>query len=533
MERRLLKPGEDWDRLDETFRWSVPEYFNIAEACCDSWARSDPDRVAIIDADEGGPDWTYGALKDASDRLAAVWAGEGLGKGDRVAILLPQSPMVMIAHFAAYKLGAIVVPLFSLFSGDALAYRLSDSGTSVVVTDAAGAEKLAPLVPDLPNLHAIFTTDSTGRDAWAAIRAAAPLANLEKTRADDPAILIYTSGTTGPPKGALHAHRYLLGHLPSIELHHRWFPQPGDTGWTPADWAWIGGLMDLAMPCLYFGVPLVSRRFAKFDAAKAWNLIARYNIRTLFVPPTALRLMRQAPVPRGVAIRSISSGGEALGQGLQDWARDTLGVEVSEIYGQTECNIVISSVPGFMDTRDGAMGRPVPGVKMSIRDPEGRALPDGEMGEICIKRGTPVMFLEYWNKPDKTHDKFHGDWLRTGDLGRRDADGLYTFVSRDDDVITSSGYRIGPTEIETCLTSHPAVVMCAVVGAPDEMRTESVVAHIVLAEGTNWTDDLQAELVDLVRTRVSPHVAPRQIKVHKTLPTTATGKIIRRALREG
>jgi acetyl-CoA synthetase len=530
MNRRLIAQPGPWEEMRAAFRWEIPARFNMAEACCDSWAREAPDRVALIDASDGDRRWSYAQLKDASDRLATVMAGAGVGKGDRVAVLLPQGPAVLITHFAAYKLGAVLLPLFALFGDDALRYRLSDSGTKLVVTDATGVAKLDGIRGDLSDLAEVLSVDGGARDFWAEIAAAQPLPRPEDTAADDPAVLIYTSGTTGPPKGVLHAHRFLLGHLPSIELHHRFFPQPGDCGWTPADWAWIGGLMDLAMPCLYYGVPLVSLRMRKFDPAEAWDLIKRLKIRNLFLPPTALKLMRPAPVPEGVEIRSISSGGESLGAELLEWGRQALGVEISEIYGQTECNIFIISVPGLMETRPGSMGRPVPGAEVAILDPEGRPVPPGEVGEICIRRGTPVMFLEYWGLPEKTAEKFHGDWMRTGDLGVCDEGGLYTYVARDDDVITSAGYRIGPSEIENCLVGHPDVVMAAVVGEPDPLRTEVVVAHVVLREGAEW-EGLEEELIQRVRDHVSPHLAPRRVDRHDSLPMTATGKILRRALR--
>ncbi|ARE38730.1 Acetyl-coenzyme A synthetase [Rhodovulum sp. P5] len=530
-DRRLLPVQDSWDAMRGRFRWAVPERFNIAQACCDDWAGAEPGRVAVIDASDGDRAWTYGALKDASDRLATVLAGLGVGAGDRVAVLLPQAPAVLIAHFAAYKLGAVVLPLFTLFGPDALEYRLADSGARLVVTDADGAEKLAGLRDRLPDLTEVLSVNGgKARDLWAEIAAADPLRAPRDTLAKDPAVLIYTSGTTGPPKGALHAHRFLIGHLPSIELHHRGFPQPGDCGWTPADWAWIGGLMDMAMPCLYYGVPLVACRMRKFDVAEAWALIDRLKVRNLFLPPTALKLMRQVPVPAGVSLRSVGSGGESLGADLLNWGRQALGLEICEFYGQTECNLVITCVPELMDAPPGAMGRATPGFDVAVIDADGTPLPPGELGEIAVRKGAASMFLGYWGLREKTEAKFTGDWMRTGDLGMCDGQGHFTYVSRDDDVITSSGYRIGPTEIENCLTGHPDVVMAAAVGEPDPERTEIVVAHVVLRDGAAW-EGLEAALIQRVRDHVSPHVAPRRVVRADSLPMTATGKIMRRELR--
>ncbi|MBT8408406.1 MAG: AMP-binding protein, partial [Alphaproteobacteria bacterium] len=244
--------GADWDTHLRGFRWRVPKRFNIAEVCCDAWARAEPARVAIRHVGQDGSvtGWSYGALRSASNRLANALAARGVRRGDRVALVLPQGPEVMIAHFAAYKLGAIVLPMVTLFGPDALAYRLGDSGASALVCDPVSLGRVQGLAADLPALREIYVTGTgTGpgpdgvRGFWAEIDAAQENITAAPTGPDDPACLIYTSGTTGPPKGALHAHRYLLGHLPSVELHHELLPQPGDVGWTPADWAWIGGLM--------------------------------------------------------------------------------------------------------------------------------------------------------------------------------------------------------------------------------------------------------------------------------------------------
>ncbi|NRB00569.1 MAG: AMP-binding protein [Rhodobacteraceae bacterium] len=498
--------------------------------CCDRWAVDQPDRIAIrhVARDGSVELWSYGRLKAASDRFAALLAQDGVGPEDRVAILLPQCPEVMVAHFAAMKLGAIVLPLFTLFGPDALAFRLRDSGAKALLTDAGSVEKLDSIRDQVPDLKAVHVLGS----AFDAVLAdLPPFETPYPVRADDPAVLIYTSGTTGPPKGALHAHRFLIGHLPNVELHHQGFPRAGDVGWTPADWAWIGGLMDLAMPCLYYGVPLISHPIGKFDPDAAYDLIREQGVTVAFLPPTALKIMRQAAAPGPLPLRSVGSGGESLGGDLLAWAEDILGAPISEFYGQTECNLMIVSAQGAMEIRPGAMGQAVPGFDVVILRADGTEAEPSEVGEIAVRRGTPAMFLRYWNQPEKTVEKFAGDWMLTGDLGACDADGYFTFHARDDDVITSAGYRIGPSEIENCLNGHEAVVMAAVVGVPDSLRTEIVKAFIVLRDGIEL-GDVQDALVQRVRERVSPHLAPRAIEAVDALPMTATGKIMRRALRE-
>lgn len=532
MERRLLPP----DHAAEAFEWNIPERFNLAEACCDSWARTDPDRPALIHCTENGPDhWSYGRLADTANRLAHVLASRGVEEGDRVAILLPQSPEVLVTHMAAYKLGAVVLPLFTLFGPDALAYRLADSGAAAVVTDAGGLRKLRDLVDVLPLLRVVLIVGNApdGTVDFNTALAAAPGGFVVKdTAATAPAVMIYTSGTTGDPKGVLHAHRFLFGHLTAMEITHDGFPRGGEIGWTPADWAWIGGLMDMAMPCLYYGLTQVCGRMRKFDPAAAFDLMATYGVTTVFLPPTALKRMQDTPVPADLRLRSITSGGESLNEDLLEWGRSALGLEINEIYGQTECNLVIGSHRQRLKTPSRAMGQAIPGHTVAILGPDGTRCDPGELGEICVKAPDPAMFLRYWNKPEKTAEKLRDGWLRTGDLGMCDEAGFFTFSARMDDVITSSGYRIGPTEIENCLTSHPDVRMAAVVGLPDSERTEAVTAFVVLNPGVDQADALAEGLIQLVRERVSPHVAPKKVIWQTELPMTATGKIMRRTLRD-
>ncbi|TFL17991.1 AMP-binding protein [Jannaschia formosa] len=505
-----------WDEMRAAFRWDIPARFNIATACCDAWAAEDPERVAIVDLSAGRRVWSFAELKDASDRLAGALARRGVGRSDRVAILLAQRAEVIVAHLAAMKLGAVSLPLFALFGPEALAYRLRDSGARAVVSDAGGLARVDGL--DLPDL-----TLRIDVDGWADLLAEAP-AEAVDTQADDSAMMIYTSGTTGPPKGVLHAHRFLLGHMPCVETSLEGFPQPGDVAWTPADWAWIGGLMDLAFPALWFGVPLIAKRFARFEPEAAWALMVEERVTCAFLPPTALKMLRRTDPPAGLALRAVMSGGEALGAGLLAWGREALGAPINEIYGQTECNLVMASCAGTQDVVPGALGRAVPGVEVSVRGPDGA---EAAEGEICV-RGSPATFLGYWGNPEKTAEKWRDGWLRTGDLGRVEGE-VIVYVSRDDDIISSAGYRIGPTEIETCLTAHPRVVMSAVVGLPDETRGEAVTAFVVADGGT---EGLEAELIDWVRARLSPHMAPRAVRFVAELPMTATGKVQRRALRE-
>jgi acetyl-CoA synthetase len=535
----MLPAADTYAALASEFRWQVPQRYNIGVDVCDRWAAREPERVALtfVGVDNQARDYSYGELRDWSNRLANLLRALGIARGDRVAVLLPQAPETAVAHIAAYKLGAVAVPLFALFGPEALQYRLANSGAKAAITNRDGAAKLAEIRGSLPELKHVLCVDGEApgcRDLSAALVDQPATFEPVDTAADDPAVIIYTSGTTGPPKGALHAHRELLGHLPGVEMSHDLLPQPGDKIWTPADWAWIGGLLDVLLPALHHGVPVVARRFEKFTGEAAFQLIQDFGIRNAFLPPTALKVMRAVPHPEKrwrLAMRSIASGGETLGAELIEWGRRVFGLTINEFYGQTECNMIASSCARLMPARPGIMGRAVPGHRLAVVDDQGSVVPDGTLGNIAVHRPDPVMFLEYWRNPAATAAKFAGDWLLTGDTGVLDAEGWIKFVGRDDDVITSAGYRIGPGEIEDCLLGHPAVRLAGVVGKPDPARTEIVKAYIVLKEGRTPSDELAREIQTYVKTRLAAHEYPREIAFVDELPMTTTGKIIRRELR--
>ena len=536
----MLPDSRDYDELRRNFRWQVPARFNIGVDVCDRWAAREPDRLAILHVRPDGraEEVSYGALCETSNRLANALRAHGIVRGDRVAILLPQTPEVAAAHIAIYKLAAIALPLAILFGIDALSYRLQNSGTKAVLTNAQGLARLAEIRDDLPELRLVLSIDGPGDGALGlheTMMRASPDFSAEDTAADDPAMMVYTSGTTGPPKGALHGHRVLLGHLPGIETHHEFFPQRDDRIWTPADWAWAGGLLNVLLPGLHYGVPVIARRFDKFDPEEAFGLMAKTGVRNAFIPPTALRMLRSAGGPNGrhaINLRTVGSGGEALGSETYEWGRSALGVTINEFYGQTECNLVLSACAAIGVSRPGAIGKPVPGHDVAVIRADGSRAAVGELGQIAIKRPDPVMFLEYWGRPDATTGKFLDDWMTTGDQGVVDEDGYVRFVGRDDDVITSAGYRIGPGEIEDCLIRHPAVALAAAIGKPDALRTEIVKAFIVLKTGFAPSESLAGEIQTFVKTRLSAHEYPREVAFIDAMPMTTTGKVIRRLLRD-
>ncbi|MEO1090283.1 MAG: AMP-binding protein [Pseudomonadota bacterium] len=523
----VLKPS--YTAWREGFRWRIPKRFNIASAIFD---RNDPEQLALIDA-RGTAQlraYRFGELDVLSNRLANVLIDRGLMPGDRVGILMPQRADTAIVHLAVYKAGAVAVPLFVAFGQEATRFRLFDSGAAFVLTDQDNAERVRAIAREreggvvvIDVDDARFARDLEATDSWCA---------HEATDADDPALIIYTSGTTGAPKGAVHGHRVLLGHLPGVEMPHEGFPQPNDRFWTPADWAWIGGLLDVLLPSLYHGVPVVAGPGGKFDPHAAVGFMARHEVRNVFMPPTALRLMRRAEVDASaVRLRTMGSGGEPLGDDLVAWVRQSFGVEVNEFYGQTEANLLVSGMASSFPRRGNAIGRAVPGHRVAVVGETGEPVPANTPGLIALAMPDPVAFLGYWNDLEATRAKYQGTWLVTGDVGRIDDEGYVTFLGRSDDLINSAGYRIGPSEVEAAIQGHPDVAQVAVVGVPDAERGEAVVACVVLRTDTTPEPDLLQRLGERVRGSVGGHAVPRRVVVRESLPLTATGKVLRRDLR--
>ena len=484
--------------------------------------------------------WTFGELLAASSRLANALAARGINKGDRVAVFLSQGAELTLCHLAGYRMGAVVLPLFTLFGEEALEYRMANAEASALITDMSQLPKVLAVRDRLPHLKTIIVIGAGAHGSafldWDRLLAAASdsFATVD-TAAEDPALLIYTSGTTGQPKGALHAHRVMLGSVPPVEQWLSHWPRGNEVMWTPAEWAWIAGLYDALFPAWFYGTPVVAHRFAKFDPERAFALLERHKVGVGFIPPTALKMMRQVTKPRErwrYDVRAVCTGGEAMGEELLAWGRDTFGTTISEGYGQTEMNLMLLNSPDWFEVRPGSCGRACPGRKVAIVDAQGNVLPPGAEGQIAGWRHDPIVMLEYWRNPDATARKYAGDWLLTGDLGRIDEQGYVFFKSRDDDVITSGGYRIGPGEIEECLMGHPAVAMVGVVGVPDPVRTEIVKAFVQLRPEIAGTEALKADLANYVKTRLAAHEYPREVEFVAELPLTTTGKIMRRELRQ-
>ena len=534
-----------YDELYRGYRWQVPPRFNMAEACCRRHA-ADRGRLCLYWEDESGATsaWTYWDIQVQANRLSNALAALGVKRGDRVGIVLPQRPETVVAHVACYQMGAVAMPLSILFGPDALEYRLQNSETVVAFVDPASLPNLAAIrdeLPDLKHVIGVAGAAEAGVIAWERLleQASWRFAPVD-TSAEDPALLIYTSGTTGPPKGALKPQRVMLGNLPGFEYSHNGFPQPGDLFWSPADWAWTGGLMDALLPTMYHGYPILGYR-GRFDPEKAFHLCEKYQVRNSFLFPTALKMMMKAvPEPRqryDLSLRSIMSAGEAVGETVFTWSRDGLGVTINEMFGQTEINYLVGNSHTFWPAKPGSIGRPYPGHRVALIDDDGNEVPAGEVGEVAVNRTDihgdrdAVFFLGYWKNEEATRNKFSGDWCRTGDLAKRDADGYFWYQGRADDMFKAAGYRIGPSEIENCLVKHPAVANAAVVPSPDPERGNVVKAFIVLTPGSQPSAALEEEIRAHVRGRLAPYEYPKEIEFIDELPMTTTGKVQRRVLR--
>jgi acetyl-CoA synthetase len=528
-----------YDEIYASFRWNIPARYNIATDVCDRHA-ADPTKVALIGESADGKTWqlTFRDIQRKANQLANLLYAIGLVKGDRVMLLLGQNPWTAIGHVACWKAGLVSVPVSPLFAAEAVAYRLNHVHARVLMTDRANLPTAVGACAQAVDPVRIYLIDGREPEAQSLPEAIEPASDAftnVDTAAEDPAFLNFTSGTTGNPKGALQAHRSMLGHLPGAEFCLDFFPQPGDLMWSPADWAWLAGLMDVLMPAWYHGVPVLTFRAPRFDPEQAFAMIGRHGVRTTLLVPTMLRLMRQVanPVERfGVRMRAIYSGGEPVGKELLEWSAEVLRLPINEVFGQTECNLVLGTNASVMPVKPGSMGRAVPGHVAAVVDDAGELLPSGTVGNLAFQRPDPVMMLEYWHNADATRDKYANDWLLTGDLAVCDEDGYFWFQGRADDVITSGGYRIGPAEIEDALARHPAVIMAAAVGVPDPVRTESIKAFVILKDSVQRTPELAEQIRGFVRDHLAKHEVPRDIEFVDALPMTTTGKIQRKKLRE-
>ena len=570
---RVSHPNDAYETVHQQFAWQVPAKFNMAEVCCGRWARSPQHQheVAILEHQTGGQaplTWTFAQLQSAANLLSAQLVALGVQNGDRVAIVMPQRFETAAAYVAVLQMGAVAMPLSMLFGPEALAFRVADSGAAVALCDVLSSPVLMALKKECPELKTVLNVPKDLKSQKSKLLGQKKFRPVQ-TKADDPAILIYTSGTTGNPKGALIPQQALIGNLTGFVCSQNWFGfEPHGSSevnlskhalpagsqaifWSPADWAWTGGLMDALLPSLYFGRPIVAFK-GRFSPELAFEILHTHGITHSFLFPTALKAMMKAQAhPRQhykIVLKGLMSAGEAVGDAVFAYCRDELGVVVNEMFGQTEINYVVGNCQVFWPSKAGSMGRGYPGHQVAVIDEQGHICKTGEAGEVVVNRfdrhgqPDPVFFLGYWKNPSATQAKYTGQWCRTGDVAIEDADGYLWYQGRTDDMFKSAGYRIGPGEIENCLVKHPAVMNAAVVPKPDADRGALVKAYVVLSpefvaqraaaqDVQHFESRLIEDLQRHVRGLLAPYEYPKEIEFIEQLPMTTTGKVQRRFLR--
>jgi acetyl-CoA synthetase len=508
-----------YDQVRAEHEWRVPARYNIAQDVCD---KHPADKLAMVHEHFDGTvrEVAWGELQELANRAANLLAARGVGRGDRVAVVLPPTPQTAAVFFGTWKLGAILLSMSVLYGDDGIRHRLTDSQAKLLVTDAVNAPRFAGM-----GIELLVLDD-------AALAAAATDPVRADTAADDPAQLYYTSGTTGLAKGIVHAHRYLLAHEEFDYCHE---VLDGERFHGMGEWAWAAGIAPLLGPWRLGAVQCVYQREGGFDPAKQLAFLSRHEVTNVFTTPTAMRAMmaiEDAGTRYPQRFRRVCSAGEPLNPEAIRWFRDQYGITVLDYYGLTESYPLCGNFP-FMEVREGSMGKPLPGWDVQLLDEDERPVARGERGEICLRaRSNPHYPLGYWQNPEATQETFGGEWFHSKDAAMQDEDGYIWYAGRADDVIIAAGYRIGPFEVESACLEHPAVREAAAVASPDEVRGNVVKAFIVVAEGHEPSEELAADIKAFVRSRLSAYAYPRRIEFVEDLPKTLTGKIRRIELRE-
>jgi len=546
---------DSYERAREEFEWSLPDQYNPAVDCLRKHESPGPgERTALVDAatDET---YTYADIDELSGRFANALEARGVEPGDRVGVVAGQRVETPVAHLACWKIGAVSVPMTTLYGDEALAYRLGDAGAVAAVFDPTVRDALASASGDCPDLALAVELDTrpwyvgersvSGEDVefdcdvveYESLVAghSSEREPYDATPSTD-SVVMYTSGSTGPPKGVRHGHAMWAGRAAAAYNFFDGTLGADAVTWTPADWAWGSALGGLLLGTWHYGGTVVAAPMQGFDPAAAFELLETHDVTGALVAPTGLRMMMsENPDAYDLALDVVASAGEPLTPEILAWADEALdGVPVDEYYGQTELNLVVANAARWFETRPGSMGKPLPGYDVTILDPDTREeLPPGEIGEIAVRpHDERVVFTEYLNRPEATAKKREGEWYLTGDLAHRDADGYLWFESRADDVILTSGYRVGPLEVEETLLDHDDVEQVGVIGVPDETRGERIKAYVELVDGIAGDDDLRTELRELARDRLAAYEYPREIEFADDLPMTSSGKIRRVELRE-
>ncbi|MEO5882064.1 MAG: AMP-binding protein [Caldimonas sp.] len=524
----------------ERYRIAIPAFANIAADTVGRFASgATADRPALIfEHPDGRVETTsYGELDARAARFAGFLAKLGVGRGDVVAVHTGCRLETGVAHLAIYRLGAIAATLSQLYGPDTMRHILLDSKARVLVTQDKVWAPMRALRGELKDLETCIVVGDTvaGEYRFDECMAAGASVPAVATRADDPALLVYTSGSTGMPKGVMHGHRIVPAYRPTLDLFYNLeLEEDGLVFWTAADWAWIGGLVDVVFAAWMFGHPVVASQH-RFDERWALEFMARHGVTHGLLTPTALKRIAQLKAPREhwkLALRTIFTGGEALPGGTLRRLETELGIICNEGYGMSEVNHMIGNCSKLRPIVPGSMGWEFPGHVAALVDENGEPVADGDVGEIVTTADAPTLFLGYWGRPELSDAMRLGPWIRTHDLAVRDADGYYWYRGRNDDLIKTSGFRVGPTEIEEVLLAHPAVAEAVVIGAPDAERGQIVKAYVRLVGTEQPSEALVAALQQHVKSRLASYKYPREIEFLDEFPLTSTGKVSRAQLRE-
>jgi len=527
---------DTYDQLHRDFHWDTPAQFNFG-AAVDAFA-ADPNRVALLWEDQSGnrARLTFADIRDQSNRVANVLTALGIRRGDPVMIVLPRITLWQSVYIGALKMGTIVVPCVSMLREKDLIYRANHSGARAIIAGIESAELVGDLRRKCPSLKHYLLAGAS-RSGWSSIQEAmlqaAPDFRPLNTRDDEPAICYYTSGTTKEPKAVLHGHAYTWAHQFTGSL---WLGlKPGDRHWTTSDTGWAKAAYGVLFGPWMNGITTFMYN-GRFEPKRQLELMSRYRITTFCAPPTEYRMLVKEdlvnhPLP---ALRHCAGAGEPLNPEVIEVWRQHYNMQIHDGYGQTETALVAANLPG-MAIRPGSMGRPFPGIDVSILDENLHEVATRDVGQVAVRvkpDKPPSIMLEYWKNPEENAAVFQGDFYLTGDNAYRDADGYLWFVGRADDVISSAGYRIGPFEVESALLEHPAVMESAVVASPDADRGSIVKAFVRLKPGTHGSDALAVELQEHVKRITAPYKYPREIEFVDDLPKTVSGKIRRLELRQ-
>ena len=515
--------------------------FNFAFDIVDAIAKKDPEKLAMVHIDKNKTErfLTFNDMKRKSNQVANYFKSLGIKKGDRVMLVLKRHYQFWYAILALHKLGAVAIPATNLLVAHDFEYRFNAAGVSAIICTADGkvAEEVDKAQDDCPTLKTKVLVGGE-RDGWHSFDENYPLFSAHFYRdentacGNDPMLMFFTSGTTGYPKIANHSYKYALGHYITAKYWHMVEPDGlhftiSETGWGKALWGKLYGQW------LCEGA-VFTYDFDKFDASDILPMFAKYNIKTFCAPPTMLRMMIKEDLSKYdlSSIKHMTTAGEALNPEVYYQCEKLTGLQIMEGFGQTELTLTIANLIG-QNHKIGSMGKPTPLYDVVILDPDGNPVPDGENGEICVRYSEKVpcgLFLGYYGNEEKTNEVMHDGYYHTGDVAWRDEDGFFWYVGRTDDVIKSSGYRIGPFEIESVIMELPYVLECGVSAAPDEVRGQVVKASIVLVKGTEPTEELKKEIQDYVKKHTAPYKYPRIVVFRDELPKTISGKIQRNKL---